>query len=638
MKIKYSSWLLTLVFTIPGMVKAADYPVSSIPKPLLQHANAVIRKQEQRIEVDNLNKVKIKDHYIITILNEAGEQYAFWQEGYSKLESIEHIEGYLFDANGNKIRTLKKSEIKDEPVSSEITMIQDNRVKYHSFYYKQFPYTVEYSSEVIQNQTMFLPGWAPLPGRNISVEESSLTVVTSADYEIRNRIYNIPQPPAITTNGKIKTMVWEIRNQPAVAREYAAPPIHELAPYISFAATDFKLEDYQGSMRTWEDYGKFINTLNDGLAELSPAIQEKVKQIVAGASSDQEKVYRLYHFLQENTHYISIQLGIGGWKPFPANYVASKGYGDCKALSNFMVALLKVAGIKANYVLIWGGERSRDIPTDFPAASYFNHAICAVPMKNDTIWLECTSQTKAAGYMGAFTGNRHALMITEQGGKLVTTPTYAQEQNLVSGNIRGQIDLSGNLDLKAVVKYQAETTDDLHMRIHSYSREEQLKYLKKYLDIPHYDVADFGYEETDGKLPTITEQLHVTAPGYAQITGKRLFIQPNILNRWNDRLPVDTARLYPIDLSDARIESDSVLIDLPEGYQVESLPKPTDVSTPFGRYSAAAKLEGTKLIYQRKLYLNKGRFTAKQYNDLLNFYEQIYKADRTKVVLVKKDQ
>jgi len=85
-----------------------------------------------------------------------------------------------------------------------------------------------------------------------------------------------------------------------------------------------------------------------------------------------------------------------------------------------MVALLKEANIKANYVLIAAGDDQPDMLTDFPSP-YFNHATVCVPMDKDSIWLECTSQTLPAGYIGSFTGNRHALLINELGGQIVTT-------------------------------------------------------------------------------------------------------------------------------------------------------------------------------------------------------------------------
>ena len=67
-------------------------------------------------------------------------------------------------------------------------------------------------------------------------------------------------------------------------------------------------------------------------------IKKKVHELTDHLKDPREKINVLYDFLQKNTHYISIQLGIGGWQPFPADYVAAKRYGDCKALSNYMIA------------------------------------------------------------------------------------------------------------------------------------------------------------------------------------------------------------------------------------------------------------------------------------------------------------
>lgn len=112
-------------------------------------------------------------------------------------------------------------------------------------------------------------------------------------------------------------------------------------------------------MASWNDFGKFIASLNKGRDQLPENIKVKVDELTRGVSDPLEKIIRLYGFMQQNTRYISIQLGIGGWQPFSAEFVGQKGYDDCKALTNYMQSLIKHAGIKSYYALIKSGDGSK---------------------------------------------------------------------------------------------------------------------------------------------------------------------------------------------------------------------------------------------------------------------------------------
>ena len=145
-----------------------------------------------------------------------------------------------------------------------------------------------------------------------------------------------------------------------------------------------------------------------------------------------------YEYVQSKTRYVSIQEGIGGLQPFPASIVDKYGYGDCKALSNYTVALLQEVGVKSFYTKIRAGEGEPDLLLDFPAQQT-NHVVVAIPNDKDTIWLECTSQTNPFGYTGSFTGDRYALMITEEGGKIARTPSFSAKISASSETDLGSI-------------------------------------------------------------------------------------------------------------------------------------------------------------------------------------------------------
>ncbi|GAO43648.1 DUF3857 domain-containing protein [Flavihumibacter petaseus] len=613
-----------------------NYSIVNIPKELLKNASAVIRLEEEAVVVSSYNRYKHSMKRVVTILNEAADDEAAVWLSYSKSGSVDHLEGALYDALGNKIRSLKKSEIEDRASSGGGVMYSDSRYKHHNFHYKVYPYTVEYEYEQTSDVTMILPHWNPYTNKGISIERNKYSITVDKDIVLYRKQLNWKQEPQRTENSKQVTYTWQLNNQPAFIKEYYSPAIEEIAPVAFFTLGKFNFGSFDGSFSSWESFGVFMSTMWEGLDVLPEEIKKQVHLITDGLPSDEAKSRALYSFLQKNTHYVFVKLGIGGWRPHPASYVVSNGYGDCKALTNYMVALLKEAGVKAYPALVVGNYDERKQLLDFPNP-YFNHVICAVPLKGDTLWLECTSQTDPAGYNGYFTGNKHALLFAAGGGKLVTTTFYDKQVNQQYRNIDAVVGAEGGLELTSVTRYTGQTAGRPQYVMTNKSKEDQLKYLKENLDLPSYDVVDYSYVDEQQKNLSIREQLRLKLVHYAQLTGKRLFVTPNIMNKWDQKLIADTARKYGLELDDDITETDTVKITVPSGYQLEATVKPTVVSTPFGAYKAEATMAGNVITYTRRLTLNRGRFEAKQYNELAAFYEQLYKYDRARVVLVKSD-
>ena len=125
-----------------------DYSIANITASLLKNANAVKRSEEIVFEITEGNKAKYYRRVAYTILNEQGDRWAGFSAGYDKLRSIESFDGTLFDASGKKLKSLKKGDIKDESGSDEASLADDHCVKWHSFFYKVYRFTVEYEIKI----------------------------------------------------------------------------------------------------------------------------------------------------------------------------------------------------------------------------------------------------------------------------------------------------------------------------------------------------------------------------------------------------------------------------------------------------------------------------------------------------------
>lgn len=627
--------LMIVSFAVAAQNK---YSVATITAALLKSANVVKRMEEIRFEIVNLHEAIYIRKYALTILNEHGQEYADLVVGYDKMQKVENIEGALYDAAGNQLKKVKGKDINDYSATSDISLYDDNRMKVHDFNYKNYPYTVEYEVEMAYNQTYFFPTWMPQHFENLSVEKSSYTMVCPDGYDVRYKKFNYTGGPQASTDKGKKIMKWQVQNIAAIEKPYAAPPWNELTTTVYFAPTNFEMQGYKADASSWLELGKFNLLLNADRDQLPPAIQQKVLQLTEGITDPKEKVKKLYEYLQQNTRYISIQLGIGGLQPFDAAYVAQKGYGDCKALSNYMYSMLKAAGIKSYYSLVQGGYDLDDryMMDDF-SSHQFNHIIVCVPFAKDSMWLECTSQTEPAGYMGRFTGNRKALLITEEGGKLVPTPRYTMQDNLQQRSIKGAINADGTLSVTINTVYRAEQQDRLFGMVTNLSKEEVKKRLNQDFNFSSYEVADFGYTPKKSGMPEMAESLKIDVSNYATVSGRRIFIVPNVMTK-DGRKNIDTTgRTADYVFDDAYCDIDTIELSIPAGYTLEALQPEVALKTKYGNYSSKVKLEGDKIIYCRKIEKWAGRYPAKEGAAIAEFYATIYKADRSRVVLVKKE-
>ena len=627
-----------LLLLLPAAVRAGEgkYAVADISPLLRMNADAVIRLEEVRFEIKGMKETVLSSHYVITVLNENGDRWAAFSEYYDKLRSVVSAEGFLYDASGKLMRKVRKKDMEDRKAGAGSSFVDDHRVKFHSFYQRIYPYTVEYTTEISNRSSLFFPMWTPRPGPGIAVEKSIMSVICPADYHFRYKMFLYNGEPVISSGKKDRTTSWTVTNQPAIQREPFSPRWHEMATTVLLGPTDFQVDDFKGNMQTWESFGRFVYSLNAGRDELPDNIRKEVHQLVDGLQDPRQKIRTLYEFLQHNTHYISIQLGIGGWQPFDAKYVASNRYGDCKALTNYMYSLLKEAGIRSYYTLIRAGKHEQYLTSDFPSQQ-FNHAIlCVVPDGKDTVWLECTSQSLPAGYLSDFTTGRYALLVDETGGKLVRTPDYGLADNMRTRSIKASLSDEGNLQVQAVTGYQGLLQDNIHGLINNLSKEKVREYLHEQLDFPTYDVNQFEYREEKTGEPFINEFLDISVSHYATVTGKRLFIVPNVMTRSGLKLVADPSRRYPIEMGMAYTSADSVEITLLPGYEPESFPPDVHIKTAFGTYLCTTKLRDGSIFYHRRMEQYGGRFPAARYAELLKFYEAIYKADRAQLVLLKK--
>lgn len=626
-----STFILTTLLSSLGFTQ---YNYDNIPKELLtEEAKIVVRKSHTKIEVVSLKQVNYSATWAYTILNEQADDYfSSLYAHYDDFSKVKSIEGKLYDKNGNIIKKLKKNDIVDVSPYDGMSLAHDNRLKWAKLKYSTYPYTVEFTVEKSYEATFFVPDWSPQFSPDMAIQEASFELISKNTLRIKQ--INIPNQE--DTIEKLKNKSWKIQNITAKKVEPLSPSWSLQSPNIFVAPTQFEIDGYIGSLETWEDFGKWGLMLNENRQELPTELKTELQNLVADAPNDYEKIRRIYKYLQDNTRYVSIQLGIGGWQPFEAQFVAEKKYGDCKALSNFTRAMLKAVDIESHYAFIGAGRYRADLMKDFPS-NQFNHAVLCVPMKNkqDTVWLECTSQTEAFAYQGGFTDDRDALLITPEGGKLVHTTVYKAEDNKIDRKANINLKEDGTATATVTTKYGALQEERRSFLVED-TKEEQTKFLYENLPLNNVEIIESEMIRHKERIPFVEENLKLEIRNAAKRTGKRLFIKPNLFTDENYVPDNKDERTQPFVLRIDWIDTDTIQFSLPEGFSPEAVPQEKVIESEFGSYSAKYIMNENGLTYIRKMEMKKGTFPKEQYKDFISFMEEVKEADQAKIVLADK--
>jgi hypothetical protein len=361
--------------------------------------------------------------------------------------------------------------------------------------------------------------------------------------------------------------------------------------------------------------------------------KQGIQQLVKNVTSDYDKAKAIYEYMQNKTRYVSIQEGFGGWQPMDAETVNRLGYGDCKALSNYMKALLSAAGIKSYLTLVSAGKNPDPFFSDFPC-NQFNHAILCVPINQDTIWLECTNQLLPFGFIGSFTDDRNALVINEDGGKLIRTRVYTASENRMERNILLELDASGGALLTTYARHSGVFYDD---RQHFYlaGTEDKKKMILDDISLPGALLDKFDYRDVRAEVPSIDENLEVEVPRYATLSGVRMLVPLIPLDRLHEVPKKVINRKSDVVFRRSIFTCDTITLAIPRNFSVESVPGEIKNASRFGTYSLRSLVKGNKVVCIREMDIKKGQYLPSAYTELIDFYKKIAAADNTKISLKK---
>jgi transglutaminase-like putative cysteine protease len=621
-------------FALIGSLSATenpDYSVANISEDLLVDANSVVRVENHELKLEALNKYTEEVLKVVTILNEKSRD-DYLNLFYSNTIKIEKIEARLFDKEGKEIRRIKKSDIMDYSAYSGSTEFSDSRRKYISFTNRSYPYTIEIKYKTV-TKTLHWPFEMVVSNEKRSYEKKAFTVKAKSGIDVVYKSVNTDMEPTISEENGYKIYKWKKENVPALKGEQFAPSAYEIFEKVVIKAQKFKFDKYSGSLSSWEEYGAFLYEINKDRHEVSDELKAQIQKLTAGAQTNKERIEILYRYLQGNTRYVSIQLGIGGYQTYDAGYVEKNKFGDCKALSNFMGSLLKVAGIESYSACIFNGRNKPQYWDDFAMPS-FNHVVQYVP--SEDLWIECTSNNYPLGYLGSGNEGKNVLIFSEKGGEFTKAPQFPKDLNFSRSEYLIEILPSGAAIIEGKRKFSGVAHE--YYRYASFEKS-QTDFEKEFVEDYPVTVLKLNELELNASMKEPTAELNykLEIARYGSKAGKRLFVPMNPFHLSFGRLPNYEERKFDVVNNYSGKFTEHITLKLPEGFEIESLPEDgKTIDSDFGMYSIELTKKEGEIKLTRTFVSKIFRQPPERYEDLKEFYKQVDTCDNAKLVLVKK--
>jgi hypothetical protein len=259
-----------------------------------------------------------------------------------------------------------------------------------------------------------------------------------------------------------------------------------------------------------------------------------------------------------------------------------------------------------------------------------------VPLKNDTTWLECTSNTNDFGVLGNFTENRNALLVTPEGGVLVATPKSKPAENTFTLTTAIKVNEDASGESESFLKTSGEYKQDLINYIMNEKRDDQKKFLVNYLGFVQPDDFAFTKDLKKDSAETAFRFLIEKIPEFT--AGSKMFLNPRIYKIWNLKLPPAENRTKDFYFECPFIKTDTTIYQLPGNYTVENLPKARDTKFEYGSFK-------TNYTYDDKtntvtsvaaLKLTQNIIPADKFEVTHKFFSNVIQEYTEKIVIKKK--
>jgi hypothetical protein len=469
------------------------------------------------------------------------------------------------------------------------------------------------------------------------VVEKSISFTIPADIDIELKEYNFKDYTITKAEspyvGK-KVIKYTIKNAAGTdnanykqGAQFSSPHILVLVKSATFAGKKVNQLSSADDLYAW--YRNLILALKPKPELLKPMVD----QLIAGKTSDEEKVKAIYYWVQENIRYIAYEDGIAGFKPDEAQNVFEKKFGDCKGMANLTKEMLKLAGYDAR--LTWIGTKRIAYDYSVPSLAVDNHMICALLLNGKKYYLDATEKYCGFGDYAERIQGRPVMI--EDGEKYILdkVPEFSKDRDMETNHynikLNGEI-MEGSFN----AKLNGEPKKSLMYRYHNTESHKKEDCLMNFINDNNSNIKVTNIKKSDlndrsaplsisSDLSLLNAVSSFNNEYYVDMDPSKLF------KNWEIR----DERQSNIDFGEKIYKKINVELEVPQGFTVGSLPESLEIRNPEFSFVIDYKVKDNKVCLNKEIIIEKGIIKKENFSIWNEAIKKLTKAYENQVTLKK---
>jgi len=593
-----------------------------------------------RDEVDGGNLRSVFYHYIrLKVFNERGvERHGKVDILYSSRGNVRDIAGRTIKPDGTIVE-LKKDAVFDR----EIIRLSGIKLKAKSFampavtpgaiveyrWVEQRPFS---GYTRLQFQRDF-------PVQHVKYYIKPSSALGSVGFGMRSITFHANQTPFVKEkDGYVSA---GMSNVPAFHEEPRMPPEDQVRPWMLLYYSD---KDKLDPARFWKDYGKSVYEDNKGVMKVNDDVRKAATEAVGDASTPEQKLERLLAFVRtkiKNVNDDATAMTEQERKKLKDNRnpgdTLKRGYGDGRDVDLLFAAMATAAGFETRVInLPDRGDIFFDpnIPDDY----FLNVYDIAVKVGAEWKFFDPSSVYVPFGMLRWQQEGQDGLLADPKDPVFVKTPISQPEKSKLKRTAKLRLSEDGTLEGDVQVEYTGHFAVEKKEEHDEESPSERETSIRKAINsrLSSAELADIKLENVTDPVKPFVYSYKVRIQGYAERTGKRLFLQPAFFQKGLGQMFPTSARRHDIYFHFPWTEEDHVVIELPAGYALDNAEAPGDLSFgDVGHYKTklAVTQDQRTLEYKRDFRFLGMVFPKATYPNLKQAFDVLHQRDNHTITL-----